>query len=102
MRKIGAPQILNATASMDVSQFSSVSAATSACAPPRKQRGKGKKRKRARLLSAGGFSSPPPQGVAVVPVYTDSRVSGTGWLAAAVDIGADPGAVSVSSQGFCF
>jgi hypothetical protein len=37
-----------------------------------------------------------------VPVYTDSRISGTGWLAAAVDIGSEPGAVAVSRQGFCF
>jgi hypothetical protein len=102
MRRIGAPQVLNATVSMDPSQFSSVSAATTACAPPRKPKGKGKKRKPARLLSAGGFSSPPPQGVSAVPVYTDSRISGSGWLAAAVDLGGDPGPVAVSSQGFCF
>jgi hypothetical protein len=102
MRRIGAPQVLNATVSMDPSQFSSVSAATTACAPPRKPKGKGKKRKAARLLSAGGFSSPPPQGVSAVPVYTDSRISGSGWLAAAVDLGGDPGPVAVSSQGFCF
>ena len=102
MRKIGSPQILNATVSMDVSQFSSVTAATSTCAAPRKRKGRGKKRKPARLLSAGGFSSPPPQGVSAVPVYTDSRISGTGWLAAAVAIGSEPGAVAVSSQGVCF
>lgn len=103
MRGIRAPQILSATVSEATPQFSSETALAAGCSAPRKPKTKKGRQKPQRLLAAGGFFTPPPTvGTVAVPVYTDSRLSGGGWLAAAVNIGGDPGTFSVTSQGLCF
>jgi hypothetical protein len=84
--------------------------ATSSSCPAAKKPKKGKKGKRkrkkqpAQLLSAGAFYSPfTPGDTTVVPVHTDSRIVGNGFIDTAINAGSAPsGAMTVQSQAMCF
>jgi hypothetical protein len=76
---------------------------TSVCPPAPKAKKKGKKRKGRRaapLLSAGAFYSPFAPGV--LPVHTDSRIVGSGFIDTAVNGGSVTGPMTVQSQAICF
>jgi hypothetical protein len=99
---IRASLVLQKTASGSPGPTEALSASTDSCpAPPKPKKKKGKKKRKrpqARLLSAGGFAfgSTPVQ----LPVFTENRISGTGWLASATQYGpSEP--LSVTTQGFC-
>jgi hypothetical protein len=72
---------------------------------PKKKKGKKKRKKQpAQLLSAGAFYSPfTPGSSSVVPVHTDSRIVGNGFIDTAVNAGSAPsGTLTVQSQAMCF
>ena len=79
--------------------------ATASCPPaPKVKKKKGKKRKRkpAQLLSAGAFYSPFPPGSSMVfPIYTESRIDGSGFFDRAINNGSG-GTLTVQSQAMCF
>jgi hypothetical protein len=88
--------------SLTVPPFGSLTE-TSVCPGPAKpKQGKKKKRKKPKRLSAGGFSSPFTPGSGVLPVYTDSRIVGTGFLDTAVNGATGTGTLTVESQAICF
>lgn len=100
MTGIRAPRILSSTASSTVPPLGGTSATTPAC--PRAKKTK-KHKKPARRLSDGGFSTPPPTSPSKpIPLFTDTRIAGRGWLATAVDAGGPGGTLTVTSQGICF
>jgi hypothetical protein len=80
--------------------------ATSSCPAVKKpKKGKKKRKKKpAQLLSAGAFYSPfTPGSSSVVPVHTDSRIVGNGFIDTAVNAGSAPsGTMTVQSQAMCF
>jgi hypothetical protein len=73
---------------------------TSVC-PAAPKAKKGKKRPKP-LLSAGAFYSPFAPGSAVLPVHTESRIVGNGFIDTAVNGGAGSGTLTVQSQAICF
>jgi hypothetical protein len=101
------PTILEASNNAVVSAYSGVSATTGACPAPLKpkkgKKGKKKKRKKvpAQVLSAGGFSTTDtPTSSGAFGIFSESKISGTGWLATDTN-GFDPGNIQVTSQGIC-
>jgi hypothetical protein len=74
---------------------------TSVCTPGPRPKGKGGKSP-ARLLSGGAFYSPFTLGIGVLPVHTESRIVGGGFVDAAVNGGSATGPMTVQSQAFCF
>jgi hypothetical protein len=72
---------------------------TSACPRPPKAKKKRLKRPK-RALSAGAFYSPFSFGV--LPVHTDSRIVGSGFIDTAVNGGSVTGNMTVQSQAICF
>jgi hypothetical protein len=109
LAKIRAPTAVGGASAAVVAPLGSVAAVSSACPTPKKPKGKNKKGKKrrkkqsAQVLSAGGFSSPPPGSGNPVPVYIDSRAGSGVWLATAVNgsVFSSSGALLVSSQGLC-
>jgi hypothetical protein len=97
---IKVPAFTQNQGSASVTLFGSVTQ-TSVCPPALKPK-KGKRRKPKRLLSAGGFYSPFTPGTAVLPVHTDSRIVGKGFIDTAVNGGAGAGTLTVQSQAMCF
>jgi hypothetical protein len=97
---IKVPAFTQNQGSASVPLFGSVTQ-TSVCPPALKPK-KGKRRKPKRLLSAGGFDSPFTPGTAVLPVHTDSRIVGKGFIDTAVNGGAGAGTLTVQSQAMCF
>jgi len=101
MSGIRAPRILSSSVSPAVAPLGSATATTAAC-PKAKKTKKKHKKKPARRLSAGGFSTPPPTSTSnPIPLFTDTHIDGSGWLATAVDAGGPGGTLPVTSQGFC-
>jgi hypothetical protein len=80
--------------------------ATSRCPAVKKpKKGKKKRKKKpAQLLSAGAFYSPfTPGSSSVIPVHTDSRIVGNGFIDTASNAGSAPsGTMTVQSQAMCF
>jgi hypothetical protein len=108
LAKIAAPVILTGTGSGSGGTLAPASATTqSSCPVPKKPKKKGKKKKKkkkpAQLLSAGGFSASPVNGVsgAPVPLFGESRISGNGWFASAVNAVESTDSFGVTSQGLC-
>lgn len=77
---------------------------TSVCPPAGRMKGKGKKGRQSStpLLSGGAFYSPFTVGTGVLPVHTDSRIVGNGFIDAVVNGGSVPGTMTAQSQAMCF
>jgi hypothetical protein len=101
-RKIAVPAIRQDQGSGTVPVGGSLTE-TSFCPSHKVSKKKGKKpgkRRRARLLSSGGFYS--PFAVGVLPVHTDSRIAGGGFIDTAVNGGSVTGPMTLQSQAMCF
>jgi hypothetical protein len=74
---------------------------TSVCPrAPKAKKSKKKGKRPKQLLSAGAFYSPFAPGV--LPVHTDSRIVGNGFIDTAVNGGSVTGTMTVQSQAICF
>jgi hypothetical protein len=88
-----------------VPHLGALTAASSCPAVKKAKKGKKKRKKKpAQLLSAGAFYSPFTSGnTTVVPVHTDSRIVGNGFIDTAINAGSAPsGTLTVQSQAMCF
>lgn len=107
MTKIRQPLLVSQTGSGNGATFAAASAVTPACPTPKKpkkhKKGKKPKPPPRKLLSGGGFSAAPVNGLPSAPVLVigASRTNGIGWLASAVNAVESPGSFSVTSQGIC-
>jgi hypothetical protein len=108
LAKIRAPSLLGGTASGNGGTFAGATATTvSSCPVPKKpkkgKKGKKGKKKPAQLLTAGGFSVSPVNGLPTAPiiVFGESRINGSNWLASGVNAVESSGAFTVNSQGLC-
>jgi hypothetical protein len=112
MAGIRTPTAVTGAGSAVVPTLGQVSAASATCPVPKRRKGKkasasakkkGKRKQPRQVLSAGGFSSPPPGSGNPLPVYVDSRAGTGAWLATAVNgtLFSTTGALLVTSQGIC-
>jgi hypothetical protein len=105
------PATVTGAAASTVPALAEVSATSATCPTPKKGKGKkgsaskrkGKRKRPRQVLSAGGFSSPPPGSGNPFVVYVDSRAGTGAWLATAVNgsVFSPSGTVLVTSQGIC-
>lgn len=108
MSKIAAPVLLlSQTDPGNGGIFAAATAVTPSCPIPKKPK-KGKKHKKRKkrprkLLSGGGFSASPINGVTGAPVliFGVNRTNGIGWAAGAVNGVTSPGPFTVTSQAIC-
>jgi hypothetical protein len=103
------PTTVESNRSGGVDPYGTVSATTGSCpVPPKAKKGKkgknGKRKKRrqqpAQLLSAGGFSSASGSSPSNLPIFSESQISGTGWLATVANSSSGT-VLQVTSQGIC-
>jgi hypothetical protein len=97
LAKLKPPKLLNATttsAPLPTGGTSSVN--TGACPKPKKKKKKKGKKKKPQRLSAGGFRT-----ASGLVVWTESRMSGTGWSATANNATGGTAALTLSAQGIC-
>jgi hypothetical protein len=104
MSGIRAPSALTTSASPTLAQLGTTAVTSPACPvakKPKKKKGKKRKKKQARLLSAGGFSTPATMAPNPVGVITDSIATTGGWSVTVLNATGPTGPVPVTSQGIC-